>query len=404
MESSLAFNAVNFIHGAGHARIEGFCKKGFEPVANAFVENFLARGEIGAAVCLFHRGEAVVDLWGGLADPETGRAWTRDAIVIAFSCTKAATALCLHLLEHWNRLDLDMPIAELWPEFAARGKDRATVRMILDHTLGLPAIRQPLKADCLLDHAYMAALLAAEEPFWEPGSRTGYHAVTMGFLAAEIVKRVDGRSLGAFFAQEIAQPLNLEFWLGLPEEHDQRAARIVHHRSTGSPNRFSAAAREPGTIQNLLAFNHGDWAHRGVNTRAGRAAEIGAAGGCTNAQSLAKLYAALRPGGPLGFSERALAGFAQASSAGHVDATLLQPVRFGPGFMLRMDNRSYDGGDSFLIDYGAFGHVGAGGSVGFLDPHREFSFAYLMNRMGPGFLLNERGQGLVDAAYASIGG
>jgi CubicO group peptidase (beta-lactamase class C family) len=402
MKSSLACKTVNFIRDAGDARIEGFCMKGFEPVANAFVENFLARGEVGAAVCLFHRGEAVVDLWGGLADAETGRAWTRDTIVIAFSCTKAATALCLHLLEHRNRLDLDMPIADVWSEFAAQGKDCATVRMILDHTLGLPAIRQPLKADCLLDHAYMAALLAAEEPFWEPGSRTGYHAVTMGYIAAEIVKRVDGRSLGAFFAEEIAKPLAIEFWIGLPEEQEERAARVVHHRSSASPTRFSAAAREPGTIQNLLVFNHGDWASRGVNTRAGRAAEIGAAGGCTNARSLARLYAALRPSGPLGFGKQVLAEFAQASSACHIDATLLQPVRFGPGFMLRMDNRGHDRGDSFLIDHGAFGHVGAGGSVGFVDPHREFSFAYLMNRMGPGFLLNERGQRLVDAAYASM--
>jgi CubicO group peptidase (beta-lactamase class C family) len=358
MESSLAFNAVDFIHGAGDARIEGFCLKGFEPVANAFVENFLARGEVGAAVCLLRRGEIVLDLWGGLADAETGKSWTRDTIAIAFSCTKAATALCLHLLEHRNRLDLGMPIADLWPEFAARGKGGATVRMILDHTLGLPAIRQPLKADCLLDHAYMAARLAAEEPFWEPGSRTGYHAVTMGYVAAEIVKRIDGRSLGAFFAEEIAKPLALEFWIGLPEKQEERAARIIHHRSSASPTRFSAAAREPGTIQNLLVFNHGDWASRSVNTRAGRAAEIGAAGGCTNAQSLARLYAALWPSGPLGFGKQVLAGFAQASSACHIDATLLQPVRFGPGFMLQMDNKRHDRGDSFLVDDGAFERVG----------------------------------------------
>ncbi len=402
MGGSPADNAANFAREAANARIEGFCREGFEPLANAFVENFLVRGEIGAAACLVHRGEVVVDLWGGLADGESGRGWTRDTIVIAFSCTKAATALCLHLLAHRNRLDLDMPIADLWPEFAAHGKAGASVRMILDHTLGLPAIRQTLKADCLLDHTYMAGLLAAETPFWEPGSRTGYHAVTMGFLAAEIVKRIDGRSLGAFLAQEVARPLELEFWIGLPEERDARAARIIQHRSSGSATRFSAAAREPGTIQNLLAFNHGDWASRGVNTRAGRAAEIGAAGGCTNARSLAKLYAALRPGGPFGFSEHTLAGFARASSACHLDATLLQPVRFGAGFMLRMDNRRYDRGDSFLIEDGAFGHVGAGGSVGFVDPQRDFAFAYLMNRMGPGFLLNERGQKLIDAAYASI--
>ncbi len=388
----------------GRFRLAGFCRAGYERVWDAFVENFVSRGEVGAAATLCHHGKIVAELWGGVADLESGAPWRRDTLVVAFSCTKAATALCLHLLHRRHRLDLDAPIAGLWPEFAAGGKGAATARMILDHTLGLPAIRGPLKADCLLDHPYMAERLAAEEPFWEPGSRTGYHAVTMGFLAAELVRRADGRSLGAFFAQEIARPLGLDLWIGLPREHDGRAARVIQHRPSAADRarQFAVAARQPGTIQNLLVFNHGDWASRGVNTPAGRRAEIGAAGGCMNATGLASLYAALIPDGPLGFDGRELAAFAQASSRADLDATLLQPTCFGPGFMLRMDNRTGDRGDSFLIDDGAFGHVGAGGSVGFADPRRGLSFAYVMNRMGPGFLLNERGQTLVDAAYACV--
>jgi CubicO group peptidase (beta-lactamase class C family) len=173
MDGSSGINPINFVHDCGAFRVEGFCGEGYERVANVFVENFLTRREIGAAACLFHNGRAALDLWGGLADVEEGRIWSRDTLVTVFSCTNAATSLCLHLLESRNRLDLDMPIAELWPEFAAHGKGSATVRMILDHTLGLPAIRRPLKADCLLDHEYMTLLAA------EPGSRTGYHALNM---------------------------------------------------------------------------------------------------------------------------------------------------------------------------------------------------------------------------------
>jgi CubicO group peptidase (beta-lactamase class C family) len=266
-------------------------------------------------------------------------------------------------------------------------------------------LRPQLKADCITDAGYMIDHLAAETPFWEPGTRTGYHPLTMGFLAAEVVRRVDGRSLGRFFADEIAGPLGLDFWIGLPEEHEARVAPVIIHRPPrdAQTTPFLLAAREPGSIANLFVFNSGDFAIRGVNTRAGHAAEIGAAGGITNARGLAGLYAALVPDGPLGFSADTLAGFAEASSATHLDATLLQPMRFGPGFMLRMDNRRRpQPADSLVIGHRAFGHVGAGGSVGFADPAAGIAFGYAMTRMGPGLLLNPRGQSLVDAAYAAL--
>lgn len=383
--------------------IEGWCHPRFAAVAEAFARNFTDRDEAGASVALVHDGRLVVDLWGGAATAD--RPWQADDLVVVFSATKAATALSLHLLAERGRLDLDRPVAGYWPEFAGNGKDRATVRMILDHTIGLPVLRPQLKADCITDAAYMIDHLAAETPFWEPGTRTGYHPLTMGFLAAEVVHRVDGRSLGRFFAEEIAGPLGLDFWIGLPEEHEARVAPVIIHRPPrdAQATPFLLAAREPGSIANLFVFNSGDFAVRGVNTRAGHAAEIGAAGGITNARGLAGLYAALVPGGPLGFSADTLAGFAEASSATHLDATLLQPMRFGPGFMLRMDNRRRpQPADSLVIGHHAFGHVGAGGSVGFADPAAGIAFGYAMTRMGPGLLLNPRGQSLVDAAYAAL--
>lgn len=396
--------AETFRKPAGAAIVDGWCHPDFVRLGETFASNFIYRDELGASVCLYHRGRAVVNLWGGTADPEAGRRWDADTVGLVFSATKPATALCIHLLEERKLIELDAPLAGTWPEYVAGGKGGTTLRMVLDHTAGIPALRPPLKRDCLTDHAYMAAMLAAAEPFWEPGSRTAYHPLTGGFILAEVVRRVDGRSLGRFFAEEIAKPLGLDFWIGLPDEIEPRVAPMLGYRPPkGTPQtRFTTAVREEGTLQNLFFFNHGDWQARGMNTPAGRAAEIGAASGITNAESLAALYAALVPGGPLGFSSERLDSFWQASSATHLDGMLLQPTRFGPGFMLRMDNRAGGRGDSLIIGPRAFGHVGAGGSVGFRDPEADLSFGYTMNRMGPGFLLNERGQALVDAAYECV--
>lgn len=359
-----AAGAEGAIEFAGICR--GFAAAGFQRVADVFAANFDAKGEQGASVCVYHTGRLVVDMWGGMADATAGSVWQRETVSLVFSATKAATALCIHLLADRGAVDIDRPVAAYWPEFARNGKATTSVRMVLDHTAGLPALRDALKPDCLTDHDYMARMIARAAPEWEPGSRTAYHPLIGGFILAQIVRRVDGRSLGMFFANEIARPLGLDFWIGLPEAEESRVAHILTYRppADGRPTRFSKAIREAGTLQNLFFFNHGDWQARGMNTRAGRAAEIGAAGGITNASSLARLYAALVPDGPLGLSNETLAEFSQASSATHLDGMLLQPTRFGPGFMLRMDNRKNGKGDSLIIGPRAFGHVGAGGSVG----------------------------------------
>lgn len=382
-------------------KIEGWCDPAFCDVGEAFASNLMSRTEDGASLCVYHQDRIVADLWGGCADPANGLPWTRETVSLIFSATKAATAICIHLLEQRGKLSLEQPVAEIWPEFAQNGKHTITLRMVLDHTAGLPIITSPLKADCLVDHTFMADAIAAAAPLWPPGTRSAYHPLTGGFILAEIVKLVDGRTLGRYFAEEIAEPVGLDFWIGLPAEIEPRVAPMIPHRPAKNRKStpFAEAARTAGSLQNLWFFNHGDWQTGGMNTRAGRAAEIGAANGITNAAGLAGLYHALRPNGPLGLDQERLLGFSEASSATHRDGMFLQPMRYGPGFMLRMDNRASNRGDSMIIGRGAFGHVGAGGSIGFRDPELGIAFGYTMNRMGPGFLLNERGQGLVDAAY-----
>jgi len=398
---------------------EGVCRPGFERVAEAFKENFDRKGEIGASVCLTVGGETVVDLWDGLADRKTQAPWTRDTVSIVFSCTKGATALCAHVLASRGKLDLDAPVSELWPEFAQHGKERVTTRMMLDHSSAVPAVRAKVKDDGPYDWDYMTGRLADEVPFWEPGTRNGYHGFTFGWTVGEMVRRASGKSLGAFFHEEIAGPLGLDFWIGLPEEIEPRVAPVVPHvyKPADAVTPFMRdLATNKQSIPALFYFNNGAWRSGGANTRAGHAAEIGAANGITNARGLAGMYAPLANGGSMGgggnlVDARTLARMAEVSMATHDDATLRIPTRFALGFMKSMDNRKRslaatlwgEACDSVILGSAAFGHVGAGGSLGFADPAAGLSFGYTMNRMGPGLLMNERGQALVDAAYLSLG-
>jgi len=393
---------------------QGTCRPGFERVAEAFERNLEEKGEIGASVCLTVGGETVVDLWGGVADPKTQAPWTRDTVSIVFSCTKGATALCAHVLASRDALDLDAPVAELWPEFAQHGKERVTTRMMLDHSSAVPAVRARVKDDGPYDWAYMTDRLAAEVPFWEPGTRNGYHGFTFGWTVGEMVRRASGKSLGTFFREEIAGPLGLDFWIGLPEEIEPRVAPIVAHvyKAADAVTPFMRdLATNKESIAALFYFNNGAWRSGGANTRAGHAAEIGAANGITNARGLAGMYAPLANGGGNLVDATTLARMGEVSMATHDDATLRIPTRFALGFMKSMDNRKRsmaaklwgEDCDSVILGSAAFGHVGAGGSLGFADPVAGLSFGYTMNRMGPGLLMNERGQALVDAAYLSLG-
>ena len=393
---------------------EGTCKPGFERVAEAFAKNFDSKGEVGASVCLTVKGETVVDLWGGVADQKTGTPWTTDTVGIVFSCTKGATALCAHILASRGKLDLDAPVTELWPEFAKHGKEHVTTRMMLDHSAGVPALRAKVKDSGPYEWDYMTGLLADEAPFWPPGTRNGYHGFTFGWTVGEMVRRASGVSLGTFFRTEVAEPLGLDFWIGLPEEIEPRVAPIIPYvykaNEAKTPFMIDLGTKRD-SVASLFFFNVGAWRTGGANTRAGHAAEIGAANGITNARGLTGMYAPLANGGSPLVDPTTLARMAEVSMATHDDATLRIPTRFALGFMKSMDNRKRSLGaklfgpdvDSVIMSSAAFGHVGAGGSLGFADPAAGLSFGYTMNRMGPGLLMNERGQALVDAAYLSLG-
>ena len=389
--------------------IQGDCDERFRSVAEEFTRNFAERGEVGASVCITLEGETVVDLWGGLANVQSSAPWERDTVCTVFSCTKGATAICAHILVSRGLLDIEAPVAEYWPEFAANGKERATVHMMLDHSVGVPSWREPLKAGGAFDWEYMVERLAAEEPWWKPGTRNGYHMISFGWTVGELVRRVSGKSLGTFFQDEVARPLGIDFWIGMPEEFEPRVALVLPYvaKAGEKPGAFvMALLNDSKSLQALSWSNNGGF---DPNGRESHAAEIGGGGGISNARGLAGMYAPLACGGSLNgvrlVDPETLSRMSRISVATNEDATLLIPTRFALGFMKSMDNRARREGDtdSAILSEQSFGHVGAGGSIGFADPECGMSFGYAMNQMGKGILLNDRGQALVDAAYRSLG-
>ncbi|MCF6474388.1 beta-lactamase family protein [Nonomuraea sp. MG754425] len=384
--------------------VHGTFDPAFSQVAEEFAANLADRGEVGASVCVIVDGEVAVDLWGGQAAP--GRPWTRGTIGHVWSCTKGATALCAHVLAARGDLDLDAPVIRYWPEYGAGGKGGTLVRHLLAHQAGLPALREPLPPGAFYDWKLMAGRLAEQEPFWEPGTRHGYHALTFGWLVGEVVRRVSGRSLGTFFREEVAEPLGLEFWLGLPEEQEGRVAPTVPADPPREPPTFSLRAfTEPGSMQALVLANEGGYMAAGESdSRAAHAAEIGAVGAITNARGLAGMYRPLSLGGGDLVSREHLALMSQTASAG-ADTVLLVPTHFALGFVKAVDNRHLPGADreGVLLSQTAFGHVGMGGSVGFCDPAARLAFGYTMSRQGSGLGVNPRGQALVDATYQALG-
>jgi CubicO group peptidase (beta-lactamase class C family) len=386
--------------------IEGTCAERFAEVREEFARNFAERGEVGASVCVTVDGETVVDLWGGDAAP--GRPWTADTIGHVWSATKGATALCAHILASRGELDINAPVATYWPEFAKNGKEGILVRHLLSHQAGLPAVREPLPAGAFYDWGLMTEALAKEEPFWRPGTRNGYHALTFGYLVGEVVRRVSGMSLGAFFRSSVAEPLGLDFWLGLPEEHEGRVAPTIPAAPPDpAPSFYVAALTDPTSVAALVLANSGGYmlVPGESDSRAAHAAEFGAVGGITNARGLAGMYRPLALGGAPLVSPAQVAVMGAVTSATSVDAVLLVPTRWAMGFVKTIDNRYLPVADreGVLMSEDAFGHPGMGGSHGFADPRARLSFGYTMNRQGTGTGVNERGQSLIDAVYRALG-
>jgi CubicO group peptidase (beta-lactamase class C family) len=304
------------------------------------------------------------------------------------------------MLVERGALDLHDDVAKLWPAFAASGKAGTTLANMLAHTSPVPHVRDPVKPGGYADWEYMVERVAAEPAWWEPGTRQGYHGVTYAWTVGQMVRLAAGEPLGVFFQREIAQKLGLDFHIGLPESEEERVAPMIaaDPSEVNFESKFFQAVAQQGSLPQLFLTNNGG---ADFNSREIHAAEMASANGISNARGLAGLYAPLANGGGGLLKPETIAHMGRVSAATHRDATLLQPMRFGLGFMMSTDNRQA-GGDSLLLGETAFGHVGMGGSVGFADPAEELSFGYTMNRMGAGILLNERGQSLVDAAYQAV--
>jgi CubicO group peptidase (beta-lactamase class C family) len=403
--------------------IGGYVEAGYEGVREAFVRNFTEHGEVGAGVAAYVGGRKVVDLWGGTADYD-GTPYTDDTLQLIFSTTKGVTAICANLLAQRGELDVDKPVSHYWPEFAAAGKADVPVRWLLCHKVGLPYIDRDLSLEEVLAWDPAVKALAEQAPIWEPGTAHGYHAVTYGWLVGEVIRRVTGRSVGAFVADELSGPLGLELWVGLPDDQQARVAPLTNYGPGHEPDALVAGSlvAEAGAgaggsdlaslieqflgpdtlLVKALGGVPGLLIQEGMFNRPEvRAAELPAANGVSNARSLAKLYAAAvgsvddLPGrGPL-LTEAQIALATSPQTSGP-DKVLFFETSFGLGFMRSSPFSPYGAAESF-------GHSGAGGSMAFADPVNGIGFAYVMNRMLQNLAGDPRTTGLVKAVYDAIG-
>jgi CubicO group peptidase (beta-lactamase class C family) len=391
--------------------IHGTVAPKFEKVREAFQKNFDEDKEIGAAFSAYHRGEKVVDLWGGIANADTGAAWAEDTPIPVFSTTKGAVAVCANRLAQEGLLDVDAPVVEYWPEFGANGKQTVPVSYLLSHQAGLAWIDGEMTTEEALSWDPVVAALAAQAPSWEPGSQHGYHATTYGWLVGEVIRRITGKSIGTYFRDEIADPLGLDFWIGLPESEESRVGVLT----SMIPGEFTveqlkdpgddpiaqviAAFLGPETMLGRALFAPGGALtdQRVWNTRAMHAAEVPAANGICDARSLARMYAACVDdvdGVRLLTTEQVKRATTQ-QTTGPNKILMDMDIQFGLGFML----------PSTLMTLGGptgFGHFGAGGSVGWGDVDAEFGFGYVMNRMDMGMAGDLRSYNLINACYASV--
>lgn len=374
----------------------------FSRVRDVFAEGFASHGELGAAVAVTLDGELVVDLWEGFADRAKTRPWNESTLANLFSVTKAWTAVCALRLVDEGKLDLDRPVAAYWPEFAQGDKGTLPVRALLDHTAGLPAIRDLLPPDALFDWSAMTTALAKETPWWTPETKHGYHAVTYGWLVGEVIRRVSGKTPGAYFRDHVAGPLALDAHIGLAEAEDARCSELrFFPRDAGAPPTFAQTLMAAPESMAARAFTNPAALvmPNAALTRAWRGAELPAINGHGTARANARLYGALACGGAASgvrVLEAETITRARAERSRGEDAILGVPTRFGLGFMLTEPEASFGPNES------AFGHPGVGGSLGFADPEARIGFGYVTNMLGVHIHIDPRAQRLIEALYASI--
>jgi CubicO group peptidase (beta-lactamase class C family) len=389
--------------------VHGHCDARFEGVRREFERNFAERDDLGAAVAITIDGEPLVDLWAGWLDEAKTRPWPRDGIVAVWSVGKAVSAIALLRLAERGIVDLERPVAEVWPEFAQAGKARLPLRYLLTHQAGLAAVREKLPPGAnILDWEHMTTALAAQEPWWEPGTAHGYHVNTMGFLAGEVVRRASGRRLRDFVREEIAGPLGIDLLIGTAPEDDARTADWVD-----PPPDPNAEVRRPWLLKDerevegidlmrILAYRNPPGlpgGEGGVNSRLWRAAEFPSTNPHSNARALARLFGALGCGGSVD-GVRVLEGdtverAAQEQVSGE-DLLLGRPTRFGLGFQLTIPGVRPLGPNP-----GAFGHYGNGAVLGFADPRERLGFGFVCNRAGRSWR-DPRNIALIDAMYAAL--
>lgn len=383
---------------------------GFEEVAARFEENFARRDEIGAAVAAFHRGARVVDLWGGLRDPARGDPWQSDTLVLVYSTSKGLAAMTLALAHSRGWLDYDERVAAYWPEFAQHGKGGVIVRQLLAHQAGLPVVDEPLDHRSLADFDGLAATIAGQAPVWEPGTRHGYHGLSLGWYEGELIRRIDPehRTLGRFFAEEIAAPLGLEFYFGLPDEvPTERLAPIQASRTLRTllqlrnlPRGMVLGFARRGSLTARAFSNPKLRGPADLDSPRYRAIEFPAGGGIGRVSSIARAYGALASGGAeLGMSRETMEELRRPPvppSGGDHDLVLRVPTAYSLGFVRPSRHFRFGSGPS------AFGHPGAGGSFAFADPERQVGFAYAPNRLGYHLHDDPRDKGLRDALYRCL--
>jgi CubicO group peptidase (beta-lactamase class C family) len=372
---------------ARELRIEGSVSAGFEPVRAAFVANFTHRGELGGACSVYQDGEKVVDLWGGVRDSRSGEPWRTDTMVVVHSATKGLAAMVLALAHSRRWLDYDERVCAYWPEFAQAGKERITVRQLLAHQAGLFAFDEPVDRDAVADLDRLAEVMARQRPAWEPGERQAYHAISLGFYQSELLRRIDPahRSLGRFFAEQIATPLGLDFHLRLPESVPdarlaplQPASRWRAMRSMPLSIVLAAMNRRSALYRSLIA-NPGTTFYIDPERVYARNLEAPSGLGVGTARAIAKAYGVFASGGrELGLRAetiQALMAPAIPSRHGFYDECLHGPVKFSLGFMKPSE--------AFPFGHpGAFGAPGAGGAMGYADPETGIGYGYVTNRMG----------------------
>ena len=378
--------------------LQGYVLPGFEKVKEAFLANWDAY-EVGAGYAVVHGTKMVVDLWGGYTGRDLKKPWEKDTLVNVYSTTKGMGALTVALLAEKGQLDYSARVTDYWPEFGAQGKQHVTVAQLLSHQAGVCGVSEKIAVEDLYNWDKMVSLLAAQKPFWPPGTRAGYHAVTWGFLAGELVRRVTGKTLGTCFRDQVARPLGADFYIGLPDSEMHRVADMIGPNHARTPIHTANDQREIPPLYAVALMNPDIRPFRDASSTAWRKAEIAAANGQANARGIARIYGALANGGEIDgiriIQPESIAAATVQEAFEHNDPVTGKPMRYSRGFMLNTE-------DGYGPNLRAFGHGGAGGSIGFADSDARIGVGYAMNQMQVNPDDEPRALRLIRATYACL--